>query len=105
MPGIDGINPLSTSRTQQGTGPQQVGQDASEHGRGESVSGAARRGDALDVSNRGRVVAQAAQIVATTPDVRADKVEALKAAIQDGTYSVDAEAIAGRLLLAGLADD
>lgn len=105
MPGIEGINPLGTSRTQQGAGAHQVANDGGAHGRGESVSDAARGRDALIVSNRGRIVAEAAKVVATTPDVRAEKVAALKAAIANGSYSVDAQAIAGRLLSAGIADE
>jgi negative regulator of flagellin synthesis FlgM len=60
------------------------------------------RQDAINLSNRGRLVAEAAHAVAASRDVRAEKVAALKAAIANGSYSSNAREIAERLLANGL---
>lgn len=39
------------------------------------------------------------------PEVRADKVAALKAQIKDGTYQVDSHKLAGNMILDGLRDE
>lgn len=60
------------------------------------------RQDVLNLSNRGRIVAEAARAVADSRDVRAEKVAALKAAIANGSYSSNAREIAERLVANGL---
>ncbi|MCC7365622.1 MAG: flagellar biosynthesis anti-sigma factor FlgM [Dehalococcoidia bacterium] len=97
---IDGMNPLSTSRTQQGAGVSGVdGQKG--RGRSEGVDASGAGHDNLSLSSRGREVADAARAVAQSPDVRAAKVAALKAAIADGSYTSDPRQIAARLLSTG----
>lgn len=95
MTRIDGLNPLATSRTGAGTPSQGVDGAGGEAGAAERLDG---RHDNVNLSNRGRVVAVAAQAVAQSPEVRAERVAALKAAIGDGTYASDARGIAQRLL-------
>jgi len=98
MTRIDGLNPLATSRTMSGQASQSVNDadgDASE------ANGTNGRQDVLAVSERGRVVALAAQAVGQSPDIRAAKVAALKAAIAEGTYVSNARDIAERLLSSG----
>lgn len=60
------------------------------------------RQDAVSLSNRGRLVAEAAHAVASSRDVRTEKVAALKAAIANGTYSSNAREIAERLYANGV---
>ena len=60
------------------------------------------RQDAISLSNRGRLVAEAAAAVAASRDVRAERVAALKAAIANGTYSSNAREIAERLVANGI---
>ena len=60
------------------------------------------RQDAVSLSNRGRLVAEAAQAVAASRDVRAEKVATLKAAIANGNYSSNAREIAERLFANGI---
>lgn len=95
---IDGVNPLATSRTQHGVPAAGVESTApgSRH-----ADGIDPRHDALLVSDRGRVVARAALAVQASPDVRHEKVAALKAAIAAGVYQADPEAIARRLVANG----
>jgi flagellar biosynthesis anti-sigma factor FlgM len=61
---------------------------------GEQAPASARgeQHDRIDLS------AQARQLAAIeSPDERAARVEALRAAVQDGTYQVDADELAGRI--------
>lgn len=60
------------------------------------------RQDAVSLSNRGRLVAEAAQAVAASRDVRAEKVAALRAAIANGSYKSNAREIAERLFANGV---
>ena len=55
-------------------------------------------GDAAVLSNRAKDVRGAQKAFAEQPDVRTDRVEAAKAQIANGTYEVDAELIADRLM-------
>ena len=47
----------------------------------------------------------ATQAIAQAPDVREAKVNAIQAAIKNGTYKIDVDAVADRLLASGLFDD
>ena len=96
MTRIDGLNPLSTSRTMSGLGA--TGVEPSDGDHASQASRAAGRQDVLALSSRGRVVAEAAHAVHKAPDVRADKVLALQTSIANGTYTSDARQIAQRLL-------
>lgn len=55
-------------------------------------------GDALQVSDASRLVAVAQVALAAVPDVRTDKVEALKARLDSDSYHPDGEAVADGLI-------
>ncbi len=55
-------------------------------------------GDALHVSDASRLMGVAQAVLATVPDVRVDKVEALKAQLDTDSYSPDGEAVADGLI-------
>ncbi|MGH2633112.1 MAG: flagellar biosynthesis anti-sigma factor FlgM [Tepidiformaceae bacterium] len=99
MTRIDGLNPLSTSRTT--SGMASAGVDSDERAAA-GAAGAGGRQDVLSVSNRGRVMAVAASAVAQSRDVRSEKIATLKAAIADGSYKSNAREIASRLVADGL---
>jgi negative regulator of flagellin synthesis FlgM len=90
------LNPASAAGAAQGAGST-AEQEAAAKARG--------RQDVLNLSDRGRVVAEAAAAVANSRDVRTEKVLALKAAIANGTYASNAREIAARLLANGLGND
>lgn len=54
--------------------------------------------DQIDVSESSRLFAQALVAAQSAPDVRAERVEAVRAAIQSGDYQVNAQLIAERIL-------
>jgi negative regulator of flagellin synthesis FlgM len=65
---------------------------------GASPAGVARQPDAVSISDKARSIASAHKAVADAPDVREDRISALKASIADGTYSVDSRSLASKLL-------
>ena len=98
MTRIDGFNPLATSRTGQSLGADGV--DRNGAGRNGEAEGVGAQ-DRATLSPRGRYIGQAVAAVASAPEVRAEKVAALKAAIADGSYKSNARDIAARLLASG----
>jgi negative regulator of flagellin synthesis FlgM len=54
--------------------------------------------DTFSISGQGGEFAQVLKAVAEAPDVRADRVEAIRAAIDAGRYNVPAAEVAARLL-------
>jgi len=54
--------------------------------------------DSLEISSKGRDLQVAKAAVASAPDVREDRVAAIKAALANGTYSVSDEDLANKLL-------
>ena len=62
-----------------------------------SAAAAARQPDSVDLSQAARSLSAARSAVAAAPAVREDRVAAIRAAIADGTYSVDARQLARAL--------
>ncbi|MFA7250115.1 MAG: flagellar biosynthesis anti-sigma factor FlgM [Dehalococcoidia bacterium] len=60
-------------------------------------AGGGRRADRVQFSAAALDLSRALQAASDAPDVREDRVEALRAAIENGTYQVDAAGIAERL--------
>ena len=99
MARIDGLNLSGASMNPAGAaGAAGAGSAA------ESQAALKARGkqDVINLSNRGRIVAEASPAVRQSSDVRAERVAALKAAIANGTYSSNAREIAERLIANGL---
>jgi negative regulator of flagellin synthesis FlgM len=57
-----------------------------------------RQADSVSLSDAARSLAAANKAVAAAPDVREDRIQALKAAIADGTYSVDSRKLARAMI-------
>jgi negative regulator of flagellin synthesis FlgM len=67
---------------------------------------AGQRPDQASLSAEAQELLQARRAVQESPDVRADRVAALRQQIQDGTYRVDEQALARRLrFLLDVADE
>ncbi len=55
--------------------------------------------DIIHLSPQARLLHKAAQIVQATPEVRPEKVLALKDSVEQGTYTVDTTQVANRLIV------
>lgn len=55
-------------------------------------------GDRVEISPQSRDLQRVRQVLAQTPDVRAEKVAALKKAVAEGRYHVNAEEIATKMV-------
>ncbi len=56
------------------------------------------KNDVVRLSDRSRLIAKATELAANAPDIRADKVNDLKARIGAGTYSVSGQMVADSLI-------
>ena len=63
-----------------------------------STASPPRQADTVSLSDAARALAAANKAVAAAPDVREDRVQALKAAIAGGTYSVDSRKLARSMI-------
>lgn len=96
---VSGTGPSSTENVR-GTGGASAATEVREKRRGGKPPGAGDigSGDKVSISSKAKDVAKATKIAKAAPDVDEEKVARLKAAIQSGTYSVDADKIADRLV-------
>jgi len=62
---------------------------------------AANVGDSVSLSAQGQNLAKLEAAIAQSPEVNESKVAQIKAAIDDGSYKVDADSIADKMLKAG----
>ncbi|MBV8719901.1 MAG: flagellar biosynthesis anti-sigma factor FlgM [Chloroflexi bacterium] len=62
----------------------------------------ARQADSVELSASARALTNATQSVEATSDVREDRVAAIKAAIANGTYSVNSRGLAHAMVRAAL---
>ncbi len=54
--------------------------------------------DQVHLSGKAKELDELKQIIQQMPEIRTDKVEALKKAIQEGSYQVDSLKVAGKML-------
>ena len=62
-----------------------------------STPGATRQPDAVSLSDSARSLASALKSVGSADDVREDRVAAIKAALANGTYTIDSRQLAADL--------
>lgn len=67
---------------------------------GVKKTGSVGRADGVMISNIGKEIQTAKQAVAAAPDIRTDITEPIRAAVNNGTYSVSGEKFADKLLKA-----
>ena len=58
----------------------------------------ANKSDQVHLSGKAKELEELKQVIHQMPEIRTDKVEALKKAIQEGSYQVDSLKIAGKIL-------
>ncbi len=59
----------------------------------------------VDISDRAQEIRRVTNLIKQLPDVREDRVQALKAQIENGTYHVSSEDIADLIIRRALADN
>ncbi len=62
-------------------------------------AGQATGGEHIALSAKAKGIQKALETVQTSPDIRSEKVDAIKTQVASNTYQVDSEAIAERILL------
>lgn len=67
-------------------------------GRVRPAAASDRRADAVELSESSTNMSRVRDAAAAAPDVRAERVAALRAQVQSGTYTVDSQALSGKLL-------
>lgn len=65
---------------------------------------ATKASDKMEFSQEGKSVLTALQTVKSLPEVRPERVAALKEAVKSGTYSVSSDAVAEKLIDSGIFD-
>ena len=63
------------------------------------------KSDTVVISDAARRVQEARKQLDEIPDVREDKVAQVRSQIQNGTYQIDADKIAGKMIKEGLLND
>lgn len=81
---------ISTSKAQRLTGTEGKARS--------SVPQGQRPIDRIDISSRGKEVASLMTSIGSLPEVREEKVQALKEAIEAGTYKIDPIKVAEKML-------
>ena len=64
-----------------------------------------RNVDGLEVSGFGQILSRAMVEAKKIPDIRQDKVDAIKEQIESGTYDPDVRSVAARLVASGFLED
>lgn len=80
---------------------QQMYNNSQKPGGTKKKDGAGRMGmDGVNISSVGKDIQTAKQALASVPDIRAELVEPIRAAVSNGTYAVSGEEFADKLLKA-----
>lgn len=91
---IEGRKPLDSSEVQLRT--QKLGKTG-QVSQAESP-GQVKTSDQVNLSQEARELSELKRIIEQMPEIRTEKVEALKKAIAEGRYRIDTLAIAGKIL-------
>jgi len=84
----------------QGTNISQVenGQTGAIEPRAEQLTEATQNTDNIHLSQEARLMQKASRVIAETPDVRQEKVAAVKEAVDQGSYPVDTQKVASSMI-------
>lgn len=84
-----GMNPAAASKSRESQAPSDVSKQA---GAGQP------RNDKINLSSRAKDLQKVHEVLKQTPDVREEKVQALKAKIDNGTYQVRSKDVAEKMV-------
>lgn len=83
---------------------QQAGDKTAQGREARPVSGTIATEEKVTLSGRAKDIQHARQLIAELPDVRKEKVDDLKARIEGGSYRVDGEKVAEKMIGESLLD-
>lgn len=89
---LGGSNPYIQSKVEKGDGAEAAAKAKAR------IKSQSSSGDRVSVSSDAKLVAEAAKTAMESPDVRVDRVEALRAQVQSGNYNPDPRRIAQKLV-------
>lgn len=92
---ISDIDLSKTLLSVQQTTPSKAANPRELQGNGKTSS---PEGDRVDLSIRSKELKKIEEVLALAPDVRTERVEALKRSIEEGRYEVDSAALAERMI-------
>lgn len=96
---LGGVSPYSRTQVDKGDSASSSSRVERAKARVRSTSA---EGDKVSVSSDALLVAEAAKAAEESPDVRVDRVEALRQQVQTGTYTPDSRKIAEKLVQSDL---
>jgi negative regulator of flagellin synthesis FlgM len=92
---IEGSRPPETQETQLRT--QKLGRQEAASAANQGAANVTQ-GDQVHISGRTKEIEALKEVINQMPEVRIDRIDALRKSIQAGTYKVDSELIAGLIL-------
>jgi len=98
MSDINNIKPLGQAELASSRSSSTPARDNSKGFTSNAASDQSNRSDTVSLTNVAEQLQSVQQIIAETPDVDTDRVSALRAAIEDGSYLVDVDKLAQNLL-------
>lgn len=90
-----GFRPADTAGTRRSEAAKPTRAEA---GQGAEAAGKPSSGDTVSITRSGLLIAKLAELVQSTPVVDSERVAALKDAIANGSYEIDDQRVADRLL-------
>ncbi len=79
------------------TGPSSVNRQQTE-GSAPNAAKNRKTGERIEISGKAREIHQISGIIRNTPDIRTERVTELKQMVRSGTYAVQTEQVAGKIL-------
>ncbi|GFK92694.1 hypothetical protein NNJEOMEG_00520 [Fundidesulfovibrio magnetotacticus] len=93
---LGGSSPYIQSKVEKGE--ESTASAKVEKAKAKARSQSSGSGDRVSVSGDAKLVAEAAKAAQESPDIRVERVEALRAQVQSGTYNLDSRRIAQKLV-------
>ncbi|KXJ57471.1 flagellar biosynthesis anti-sigma factor FlgM [Neptuniibacter pectenicola] len=96
---INDLTSLSSSQTANTRARTSEQSNAAKNGNGASVQQSpSNKGDTVNLSNAAQLLQNVEKQLSNTPDVDNERVERLKQEIESGTYQINAERVAEKML-------
>lgn len=94
---INGLNPAAGSNTNAANTNKSRSNDNNVQA-DQQVQAKSLEKDTVEISDTARAVSAATDKIKSLPDVDMDRVSAIKSALNNGSYNVDADSVAGKMI-------